>query len=89
MTCSFCKNWVAGSRAQYKHRMEVLRAYPETAAHPCPTCGTTDWATIPPDGVDALQVKLEVDNERQDRLRLEEKRAKGHWLLFWRRWRSP
>ena len=89
MTCSFCKGWLAETREQYKHRLQMLRNYPVQASHPCPVCMSVDWMTTPPPGVSTIDVKDEIEREHKERMRLEERRAKGRWFLFWRRKRSP
>ncbi len=86
MTCSLCRQWMATSREQYKNRLELLRNYPSSAAHPCPVCISGAWATTPPEGVDHLEIVMELDNERAIRLRAEERRYRRYgWLLFWRK----
>ena len=88
MTCSFCAKWVATTREQYKRRLEVQRSYPATAVHPCPTCQSSEWQAVAPEGVDPFEVLRELDREHETRMRVEEKRAKGWWFMFWRRKRS-
>ncbi len=88
MTCSWCRTWVATSREQYKQRTELVRAYPG-ANRPCPVCLSADWSTIPPPGISRTEIIDELDREHREKMRLEEKRRKGHWLLFWRHFRSP
>lgn len=45
MTCPTCIPWAATSIKQYRNRLRNRAAIPTAAAHPCPSCGGTDWST--------------------------------------------
>jgi hypothetical protein len=48
-TCVQCKNWVAKDAQQHATRLRNIRNNPYVTIHPCPTCGSSDWATeLPP-----------------------------------------